>query len=154
MSVTAAAYVPAMRGYSPWAEAATIPHLSIRHRELPEDTGGALVARRGERVWIILDVDLTSAQRRCALAHELEHLRRGDSLRIHDHIDEVTIIREENAVDRAVVGRLVPRAELRRFIDRQIELGIGVSPVEVAEEFNVTLKLAAMALRDLRETAA
>lgn len=51
---------------------------------------------------IVLDRRLTQAERRCTLAHELEHVERGPV-----PVDPLLAAREEEAIDRAVARRLI-----------------------------------------------
>ena len=55
---------------------------------------------------IVLDGDLTQAQRRCTIAHELEHIARGPVPE-----DPILLAKEEEAIDRAVARRLIPLAK-------------------------------------------
>lgn len=56
---------------------------------------------------IVVDETLTQAQRRCTVAHELEHVARGP-------VPEEPVLnaKEEEAVDRAVARRLIPFPKL------------------------------------------
>lgn len=57
------------------------------------------------------------------------------------------VVRDEAAVDREVARRLVPPAELVKFLEAMDLLGIGVTAHEVAEHFDVPEVVAAVALR-------
>lgn len=140
-------------GWSPWAEVGGLPHVQVRHVDLPDEVGGGALVRRGPTVWILLDQDLPQDERRAVLAHELEHLRRGPSSRCVDMPsgwDDV-IAREEISVDRAVARRLVPLDELAVFVDRVIELGEPVGAAAVMEEFGVPVDVAHLALHLLAQ---
>jgi hypothetical protein len=92
---------------------------------------------------ILVEAALGRRARRVALAHELVHAERGVG---HPDATGATMALEESQVRREVARRLVPPAELRRFVaDRG---GVGpVEPYDVAEEFDVTLEVADLACR-------
>jgi len=137
--------------WSPWRAASKLPNLSIRLDRLPDETGGGALARRGDQVVIVLDRRLSSVERRVMLTHELVHHERGSSSRCHDTgYLSPHIVQEERAVEREVARRLVPAGDLQIFIDRSINLGQGVEPRHVAEEFEVTESVAALAMRNLK----
>jgi len=73
---------------------------------LPPGLMGSTCHRR--RV-VTLDLRLSQAERRCTIAHELEHVARGPA-----PDDPVLRAREEAAIDRAVSRRLIP-------LDRLVE---------------------------------
>jgi len=63
-----------MRGTPhPWRELRALSHLVVRFRELRPGRWGESA---GHLIW--LDRHLGQVERRCTLAHELEHVRRGD----------------------------------------------------------------------------
>ena len=85
------------------------------------------------------------------LTHELVHHERGSSSRCHDTgYLSPHIVHEERAVEREVARRLVPADDLEIFIDRSTNLGQGVEPRHVAEEYEVTERVAALAMRHPR----
>jgi hypothetical protein len=123
----------------------------VRFADLPAETGGAVLARRPGRAWIVLDRRLDGAGRRSRLAHELVHLERGPNRRDPASPPQwdAVIVREEAAVDREAARRLVPDDELDQLADRAVELGDGVGTAEVATEFEVSPELAEVALAAL-----
>ena len=64
---------------NPWQRLAEDwPHLQVVYRDLGSQyRHGETRWKRGEPQAVVLHQDLTQVQRRCALAHELEHLDRG-----------------------------------------------------------------------------
>jgi Zn-dependent peptidase ImmA (M78 family) len=136
--------------WSPWAAAAAYPNLRIRFAELPDETGGACLARRGEALWIILDPRLDRAHRTARLAHELVHLERGTSARcaFSPRSWDAIVVREELLVDREVARRLVPRDDLRCFVE-QAQEHEGVDARMVADRFGVPVQVASVALHEL-----
>lgn len=140
-------------GWSPWAEVARLPHVQIRHVELPPETGGAALLHRGPDTWILLDRDSTHAERRSRLTHELVHLERGSTTRCRwsPRSWDVMVIREELIVDAEVARRLVPAGELVELIARLIDIGEPVHAVTVAEEFEVPIDVAQRALALLEQ---
>lgn len=62
-----------MPHHNPWRELGTLAHVTIHYVRLAAGMWGAT---DGERtIW--LDERLGQVERRCTLAHELEHIRRG-----------------------------------------------------------------------------
>ncbi|UQE75936.1 hypothetical protein MYK68_04875 [Gordonia sp. PP30] len=92
--------------YNPWLHAQELG-LAVTYRRLPDDMCGAY--DHSART-VILDPELTVAQERVTLAHEIEHHRRG-----HAGPQSAQI---ESGVDRAVLRRLVDFDVLARFLDR------------------------------------
>lgn len=62
-----------MHQYHPWRELAALTPVLVSWARLPQGVWGATDG--GHRIW--LDDRLGQAERRCTLAHELEHVRRG-----------------------------------------------------------------------------
>lgn len=124
----------------------------MRLRDLPDETGGGVIAWRGDRVWIFLDRSLSQAERRCVLGHEVVHLERG---RLRCDWDEpmwsAVISRQELDIDREVARRLVPADELDRLIGQKLSLGQPVVPFDVEEEFDVDGATAQLALELAQE---
>lgn len=80
----------------PWRELRELAHLIVHWRsDLPPRTHALT---DGERIWI--REGLTQVQRRCAVAHELTHVRRG-----HTECQPRTV---EESVRRETARRLVP----------------------------------------------
>lgn len=78
---------------------------------------------------ITMDPGQGQAERRCTIAHEIEHVRRGPT-----PPDPVLIARDELAVDKATARRMIP---IRRLGDA---LAWSCDPVEVAHELWVDLR--------------
>lgn len=138
--------------WSPWAAAGAIPNLEIRVADLPDETGGGVLRRSRDRVYIFLDRSLSQAERRCVLAHELVHLERGTNARCSWHAPmwSAVVAREELAVDRIVATRLVPLDELRTLVERITGCDRGVTPLDVEDEFEVDGPTAVTALHELK----
>lgn len=109
--------------YHPWREARKL-HVEIARCRL--STRGAWWIP-SERM-ILLDNRLTAEERRCAVAHELEHIRRGDT-----GCDWPTSTKQENAVAAAAARRLIPVEALAEadFFDRH--------PADIATDLGVDL---------------
>lgn len=60
-----------------------------------------------ETMTVTLDVHLLQAERRCTIAHEMEHIRRGPP-----PDDPLLAEREESAVEQAAARRLISLADL------------------------------------------
>lgn len=119
--------------------------------DLPESTGGAVYIRQGHSAVIVLDTSLNRVERNAALAHELVHHERGGGSHDSDMPRgwRAVAAREEMWVDREVARRLVPLDTLAELCDRTADLGEGVDPWMVAEEFDVTEAVARQALEEL-----
>lgn len=85
---------------------------------------------------IILDPRLTQAERRCTVAHELEHVHRGP-------VPGWMVPREEEAIERAVARRLIP---LDRLADA---LAWTQDAAEAAEELWVDIPTLEARMRGL-----
>ncbi|MFL0459085.1 ImmA/IrrE family metallo-endopeptidase [Kytococcus sedentarius] len=79
----------------PWRDLRDLRDLTLHWRRLPWPVSGCT---DGERVW--LHDGLSQVERRCVLAHELEHVRRG-----HREAQPAAVERE---VRRAVAAYLLP----------------------------------------------
>jgi len=128
-------------GWNPW--------LALRQRPATEFAFAPLGGPAGcwerdaEGDLILVEAGLGRRERRVALAHELVHAERGVG---HPEASGATMALEEERVRREVARRLVPPAELRRFVAARA----GVGPVDVhdvAEEFDVTAEVAELACR-------
>lgn len=83
----------------PWRRLRDLGGWLLGWAHLPGDLRG--LTYYGARV-IVLDSRLLQAERRCTIAHELEHVERGPT-----PTDPVIRAREEAAIDRAVARRLI-----------------------------------------------
>ena len=134
--------------WDPWQALTERPHLIYARMDVAAEAGGALYWPVGDYVALLIDPAANRVQRRCLLAHEL----------VHDEFDggcdadfmpstwDAVVMRVEGWVDDIVADRLVPPGQLRRFCERIGGLGMGVTPADVAAEFDVTEDVAARAL--------
>ena len=83
----------------PWRRLRDRPDWLLEWALLPPGLMGSTCHRR--RV-ITLDLRLSQAERRCTIAHELEHVERGPM-----PSDPILAAREEESIERAVARRLV-----------------------------------------------
>ena len=83
----------------PWGRLRELGDWLIGWAHLPADLAG--ITRHSARV-IVLDKRLLQAERRCTLAHELEHVARGPL-----PADPVLAAREEASIDEVVARRLI-----------------------------------------------
>ena len=90
--------------HDPWHEFHTFSDWALRWARLPSDLLG--VTDFHART-VTLDSRLLQAERRCTMAHEVEHIRRGPM-----PSDPVLAAREEAAVDRAAARKLIGIDEL------------------------------------------
>ncbi|MDQ1438580.1 MAG: IrrE N-terminal-like domain [Acidimicrobiaceae bacterium] len=137
--------------WDPWAALGARPHLVYGRADLPALLGGAVYWPLGRYVAVLIDRRERRVRRRCLLAHELVHDERlggCDADFMPDSWDAV-VSREEGWVNDIVADRLVPPAELQALCLRLADLEIGVTPADVAAEFDVTEEVAARALSRL-----
>jgi hypothetical protein len=133
--------------WDPWNELASRRHIVLAFDPIAKLGGGGVYARRGRRAAIVLDPELSRRDRRAALAHELVHDERGGVVDAPDSppLWAAVVAREEQRVDKIVATRLVPAAALHAWLARRVTVG-AVSCDEVAEEFDVPDRVAALAL--------
>lgn len=141
-----------MTSWNPWRELRERPHIRLHMEKLPEGCGDALYARwdDGSAV-IVLSPDLDRRERNDGLAHELIHDERRGGAR-HPGMPatwQARVAIDELQVRRETAARLVPVDELAAFCDRMADLGEGVGPTEVMEEFDCTRRVAEDALDNL-----
>lgn len=126
----------AMQGDHPWRRLRDEhPDWAVEWTRLPD---GILGATDHTRRLILLDERLLQAERRCTIAHELEHVRRGP---VPD--DDLLAAREEAAIDLAVSQQLI------RIDDLGDALAWSRWPQEAADELWVDAATLAVRLRHL-----
>lgn len=112
----------------------------------PGWVGGAIYGRLGDRAAIIISPGLDQTERRCALAHELVHDERGVTT---PGATAATMELEEERVRRESARRLVPLEELLELVTARADVE-AVTAAMVAAEFDVTVPVAAEAIRQLQ----
>lgn len=109
---------------------------------------------RGGLPIVLVHDDLPIHEERSAVAHEIAHHERGGG------IDRAgmpatwrpVVARDEAATDRDAAHKLLPPDELSAWVDeRLVDVEVGIGPVDVAAEFNITLRLAEAALDNLTD---
>lgn len=88
----------------PWRRLRELPDWLLGWADLP---GGLMGVTSHRRRLIVLDKGLLQAERRCTLAHELEHVSRGPM-----PADPVLAAREELDIERTVALKLIPADKL------------------------------------------
>lgn len=90
--------------HDPWSEFQALTDWGLRSARLPADLIGVtdFPART-----VTLDERLRQAERRCTIAHEVEHIRRGPV-----PTEPVLAAREEAAVEQAVARKLIGITDL------------------------------------------
>jgi Zn-dependent peptidase ImmA (M78 family) len=106
--------------FDPWFELSKYPHIEVRFERL----NGKVVGLTNGVDLIWLDDRLNQTERRCVLAHELEHYRLGHTT--------CQPLRLELVVCQRVARRLISSRELMRVMPWSNDLR------ELAEELNVT----------------
>jgi hypothetical protein len=125
--------------WNPWRALRQLDHVELVFADLDGELGLWLAGPDGDR--IVIDARLDRRARRCVLAHELVHAERRIGF---GAASAATMAREEETVRREVARRLVPAAELRAFVDARCSVA-GVALEAIADEFDVTLDVAAKA---------
>lgn len=130
--------------WDPWATLRRLEHVELERREL--DDADALLLPGPV---IVLDTRLNEHASRAALAHELVHLARGGGVPVGGMPPQWQAVaaREERIVDRAVTNGLVPHRLLRAYLGRRASMAEPVTAGDVADEFEVPLWVAEIALR-------
>lgn len=114
-----------MTTYSPWGAVAGMPDVRVKFADLEHDLGWW----DPETQTITLARDQTQAERRCTLAHELEHATAGDESVAH--VSPILAVRQEIAACMRAARRLIPLDDLvAALLWSQDER-------ELAEELNV-----------------
>jgi hypothetical protein len=113
------------------------PNITVHFRPLPDGLLGYTDVAAGR---IVLDSELTQAERRSVLAHELEHVERNGVVADHYLRD-----REELIVDRIAARKLVG---LRHLIDALLW---SQHPHEVADDLWVDVATLRARLADLTD---
>lgn len=124
--------------HDPWREFSTFTDWALEWARLPTDLLGLTDFRTRT---IMLDDRLLQAERRCTLAHELEHVRRGPV-----STDPVLAAREEAAIDRTVARKLISIGDLADALAWTSGLS------EAAQELWVDEDTLSARLRHLRPT--
>lgn len=120
--------------YHPWRRLRERPHLDVSWRQMPVGTSATIEGARIE-----MADDLTQAQRRVTITHELIHDERGVP---HGHDPA-----EEIAVERETARRLIPIESLIRVAR------LGLSLHDAAEELWVTEDLVVCRLSSITHPA-
>lgn len=111
--------------YSPWAALAQMPDVRVEYGVLDGELGWWDPDRRV----ITLAVGQTQAERRCTLAHELEHAQRNDE--DTSEASPVLAVRQEIAASARAARKLIPLPALIRA------LLFSSDETEIAEELHV-----------------
>ena len=131
-----------MAGWNPWRALRERPHIELVWSAMPHGARGAWWPAATRSV-IVLDVALPRRERRAVLAHELVHDERG--IAYTSATPALLIAKEERAVDLETARRLVPAAELARFIERRRDIE-PVTVADIAAEFDVPPDVATRAV--------
>lgn len=124
--------------WNPWTVLCDRPDIDLTWAPLPCGVRGQ-ITQRGNRWVITLDPRLDQIERRAALTHELIHHERGLP---RTGLPDALRIRDELAVHAEVARRLIPPAELARFIAQRRSLGEPVTVACIATEFRVPERVA------------
>jgi hypothetical protein len=139
-----------MERWNPWRDLRAREHIVFRRARLDGRAVG-LYIEDGTRTEIVLDDRLLRRERLCVLAHELVHDERGGAVSYVGQPDawQAVARREELRIDREVARRLVPRAQLARWVGARLDADLPVTAEDVAEEFDVARWVALEALKML-----
>lgn len=130
--------------WNPWTTLQHLDYVELKRRRL--DDADALLLPGPV---IVLDTRLDQSAANAALAHELVHFARGGGVSVVGMPPQWAVVaaREEIIVDRVVADGLVPAALLRVYLARRASISEPVSIRDVADEFDVPLWVAEIALR-------
>jgi hypothetical protein len=118
---------------------------------LPDEVGpGITVEHRGRPVILLLE-QMHPVDRLCTLAHEVAHVQRGGGVDLPGAPASwgPVVARDEAATEMLAATQLVPPAALSAWVDAQADVGEAVGPMEVAQEWGVSVRLAITALAAL-----
>ena len=134
---------------SVWGRLVDEADVDVRLVVMPPGVRGAC-ARVDGQVVVVVDKALPRVDRTAVLCHELEHLRRGGGCPTAGMPEAWWAVwaRDELAVDQAVAAELVPAVELDVWLGRRDTVDEPTLVVDVAEAWEVTPRLAALALED------
>lgn len=131
-----------MGGWNPWRVLREREHIILEWGNLPMTLRGVwLPIPGGAR--IVLAIWLDRRHRSCTLSHELVHDERG--LTTSD-MPAALAVKEERHVACISASRLVPADELAAVVRRIVDCGDGVTAEAIADEFDVTVDVARLAL--------
>lgn len=119
----------------PWRRLRTLVDWTLQWALLP---GGVVGVTDWAHRTITLDVRLTQVERRCTIAHELEHVARGPA-------PAWDVAREEAAVDDVVARYLIPLDRLAAAVAWSLD------PHEIADELWVDVPTLEARARGLTE---
>ena len=132
------------RRWNPWSALRARPHLQLVFARLDDCAAYIEEAPDARARLVVLHDALDRRERRVALGHELVHDERD--LLYDTTTPDAIVEKEEAIVERILADRLVPPAELERFLRRSTSVGDAVTARDVADEFDVTIELARHAL--------
>lgn len=107
----------------PWRRLRALSDWLVAWARLPGSLAG--LTHHGARV-IVLEQRMLQAERRCTLAHELEHVRRGPS-----PADPVLRAREERCIDRTVARMLIDIRDLGEALAWSQDLAVAADELWV-----------------------
>lgn len=137
--------------WDPWKALSERPHLIYGRMDIAAAAGGGLYWPVGKYVAVLIDPAADRVRTRCLLAHELIHDERDGGC-CADYMPptwDAVVMRIEGWIDDEVADRLVPPEDVWAFCERVSGLGMGVTPADVAAEFDVTEEVAERALSRL-----
>lgn len=132
-----------MGGWNPWRTLCEREHIALEWEHLPAGLDAWWAPLAGGYAVIALAMQLSRRGRSCALSHELVHDERG--LTTSD-MPPALASKEEWHVERISASRLVPPDELAAVVRRIVDCGEGVTAEAIADEFDVTVDVARLAL--------
>jgi hypothetical protein len=135
------------RGWHTWRVLRERSHLKVTWGVLSRGRGRIEQTGRKERT-ITLDVRLDRRERSEVLGHEL----------IHDEFDMLwppgmpkgLVEKSERFIDQTNVDRSVPEGALKEFIEARVESDLPVMLEDVVEAFDVSERLARLAIEKLQ----
>ena len=135
-------------GWNPWAELRARPHLILEWASLSGGRGRIDDRGDGTRT-ITIEASLRRCERAETLGHEL----------VHDELDMLwppdappaIVAKGERMVEHITAKRFLPIGALQAYVNTRVASDMTVTARDVAEEFDTTEELAALALTLLQE---
>lgn len=133
--------------WNPWRALKQQPQLLLDIVDLPPACGGGMYVPHPDGDVLLLDRQLSQAERRCILTHELIHQEWGSPCGAigQPRSWDTVMAREEIRVHEEAIRRLVPSDALRAYCEGISDF-LAVEPHEIADHFHVTLEYAEHAL--------
>lgn len=126
------------------------PEVELDVCDLPEGVS-AIYVTDGEDSAVLINRRMSPVDRLAALVHEIAHHRRGGGCHVPDASPLLQSLarKEEARVDVLVADEMLPPAKLLAYVEQRAEIDGMVLARDVAEDLEVPVDVADLALRRL-----